>query len=157
MLESSPKTLLAFDYGLKQIGIAYGQTLTNSASGLTIIKASDGVPNWEDVEVVLTKWKPDLVLVGLPLNMDNSESELSGRARKFARRLHGRFAIEVLMIDERLTSREAKSMLREQQVSHRTRGTKGNGKSHDLTKIDHIAASLILQSWLENPGLGETP
>ena len=73
------KTLLAFDFGLKQIGVAYGQTLTNSASGLTIIKASDGVPRWTEVETVLNEWKPDLVLVGLPLNMDGSESELSGR------------------------------------------------------------------------------
>ena len=154
MPEASPKTLLAFDFGLKQIGIAYGQTLTGSASGLTIIKASDGVPNWVNVEAVLNEWKPNLVLVGLPLHMDGSESELSGRARKFARRLHGRFAVEVLMIDERLTSREAKSMLREQQEVS-PRGTKG--KSHDLTKIDHIAASLILQSWLENPELGKTP
>ena len=58
MPEAGPKTLLAFDFGLKQIGVAYGQTLTNSASGLTIIKASDGVPNWIDVEVVLNEWKP---------------------------------------------------------------------------------------------------
>jgi len=144
---------LAFDFGLKQIGVAYGQTLTNSASGLTIIKASDGVPNWIDVEVVLNEWKPNLILVGLPLHMDGSESELSGRARKFARRLHGRFAVEVLMIDERLTSREAKSMLREQQEVSKSR----KGKTHDLTKIDHIAASLILQSWLENPEFGSKP
>jgi putative Holliday junction resolvase len=146
------KTLLAFDFGLKQIGVAYGQTLTNSASGLTIIKASDGVPSWMEVESVLNEWKPDLVLVGLPLNMDGSESELSGRARKFGRRLQGRFAVDVMMIDERLSSREAKSMIREQQPS---RGRKG--KSHDLTKIDHIAASLILQTWLKNPELGQQP
>jgi putative Holliday junction resolvase len=146
------KTLLAFDFGLKQIGVAYGQTLTNSASGLTIIKASDGVPRWTEVETVLNEWKPDLVLVGLPLNMDDSESELSGRARKFGRRLQGRFAVDVMMIDERLSSREAKSMIREQQPS---RGRKG--KSHDLTKIDHIAASLILQTWLKNPELGQQP
>jgi putative Holliday junction resolvase len=147
------KTLLAFDFGLKQIGVAYGQTLTNSASGLTIIKASDGVPSWTEVETVLNEWKPDLVLVGLPLNMDDSESELSGRARKFGRRLQGRFAVDVMMIDERLTSREAKSMIREQQESSGGR----KGKSHDLTKIDHIAASLILQTWLENPELGQQP
>ncbi len=154
MPDADPKTLLAFDFGLKQIGVAYGQTLTCSASGLTIIRASDGVPDWADIEAVLLEWKPDLVLVGLPLNMDGSESELSGRARKFARRLHGRFAVAIMMIDERLTSREAKSMMREQR-EWAPRGKKG--KSHDLTKIDHIAASLILQSWLENPQLAQQP
>ena len=83
-------------------------------------------------------------MVGLPLNMDDSESELSARARKFARRLQGRFAVEVEMVDERLTSREAKALGREQ-------GTQ------DLTKIDHIAASLILQSWLDCPEIGAAP
>ena len=139
-----PKRLLGFDYGLKQIGVASGQTLTSSATGLTILKAVDGIPNWSQVEKLLTEWDPDLVVVGLPLNMDDSESELSGRARKFARRLRGRFAVEVEMVDERLTSREAKSMGREQ----------GN---QDLTKIDHVAAALILQSWLDSPSIGSPP
>jgi putative Holliday junction resolvase len=154
MPDSAPRTLLAFDFGLKQIGIAYGQTLTNSASGLTIIKAADGIPNWADIEGLLQEWKPDLVLVGLPLKMDDSESELSARSRKFARRLQGRFAIQVLMIDERLTSREAKSIIREQ---HEGAARSRKGKSHDLTKIDHIAASLILQGWFENPEIAQQP
>jgi len=141
---NKPKRLLGFDYGLKQIGVASGQTLTSSATGLTILKAVDGIPNWSQVEKLLTEWDPDLVVVGLPLNMDDSESELSGRARKFARRLQGRFAVEVEMVDERLTSREAKSMGREQ----------GN---QDLTKIDHVAAALILQSWLDSPSIGIAP
>ncbi|MDA9240613.1 Holliday junction resolvase RuvX [bacterium] len=141
---NKPRRLLGFDYGLKQIGVASGQTLTSSATGLTILKAVDGIPNWSQVEKLLTEWNPDLVVVGLPLNMDDSESELSGRARKFARRLQGRFAVEVEMVDERLTSREAKSMGREQ----------GN---QDLTKIDHVAAALILQSWLDSPSIGIAP
>jgi putative Holliday junction resolvase len=141
---NKPKSLLGFDYGLKQIGVANGQTLTSSASGLTILKAVDGIPDWSQVEKLLNEWKPDLVVVGLPLNMDDSESELSSRARKFARRLQGRFAVEVEMVDERLTSREAKMLGHEQ-------GTQ------DLTKIDHIAASLILQSWLDCPSLGSAP
>ena len=141
---NKPRRLLGFDYGLKQIGVASGQTLTSSATGLTILKAVDGIPNWSQVEKLLTEWNPDLVVVGLPLNMDDTESELSGRARKFARRLQGRFAVEVEMVDERLTSREAKSMGREQ----------GN---QDLTKIDHVAAALILQSWLDSPSIGSPP
>jgi len=142
--KKKPKSLLGFDYGLKQIGVANGQTLTCSATGLTILKAVDGIPDWVKVETLLNEWKPDLVVVGLPLNMDDSESELSTRARKFARRLQGRFAVEVEMVDERLTSREAKMLGREQ-------GTQ------DLTKIDHIAASLILQSWLDSPDIGSAP
>ena len=138
------KRLLGFDFGLKQIGVASGQTLTSSATGLTILKAVDGIPKWDQVEKLLKEWSPDLVVVGLPLNMDDSESDLSNRARKFARRLQGRFAVEVEMVDERLTSREAKSIGRDQ-------------RTQDLTKIDHIAASLILQSWLDAPSIGTAP
>ena len=144
------QTIIAFDYGLRQIGVAHGQTLTCSAEGISILKASDGVPNWRQIEALLLEWKPSLLLVGLPINMDGSESELSRLARKFARRLNGRFNIEVMMVDERLTSQEAKSTLRE------TNSDRANSKI-DLTKIDHFAAALILQSWLDQPALGQTP
>ncbi|MDG2019199.1 MAG: Holliday junction resolvase RuvX [Porticoccaceae bacterium] len=144
------QTLMAFDYGLRQIGVAHGQTLTSSAEGVGILKASDGVPNWDQVHSLLNEWKPGLLLVGLPLNMDGSESELSRLARKFARRLHGRFNLDVLMVDERLTSQDAKSSLREA-------GSSREGGKVDLTKIDHLAAALILQSWLDQPSLGQKP
>lgn len=98
------KTLLAFDYGTRNIGVASGQTLTCSATEQSPLKARDGVPDWQQVEKLLQEWQPDLVLVGLPLNMDGSESELSARARKFANRLHGRFGVKVELVDERLTS-----------------------------------------------------
>ena len=144
------QTVIAFDYGLRQIGVAHGQTLTCSAEGIHILKASDGVPNWDQTEALLLEWKPNLLLVGLPLNMDGSESELSRLARKFARRLQGRFNIEVMMVDERLTSQDAKSTLR-------AAGSDRQSGKIDLTKIDHLAAALILQSWLDQPTLGQAP
>ena len=152
MPEAKHQTLLCFDFGLKQIGVAYGQTLTAAARGLTIIKASDGAPDWSQVTEVISEWKPSLLLVGLPLNMDGTASELSERTHRFARRLQGRYNIDVQMVDERLTSREAKSMLQEEQRSGARKG-----KISDLTKIDHLAAALILQTWLENPHLGKSP
>ena len=146
------KTVLAFDFGLKQIGVAQGHTLIDSANGLAIIKANEGSPDWSAIKEIIEKWQPDLLLVGLPLNMDNSESELSQKARRFARRLEGRFSIQVLMIDERLTSREAKSIIHQEQ---RNCGRKT--RAQDLTKIDHLAAALILQGWLQAPELGQKP
>lgn len=131
------KTLLAFDYGTQNIGVAYGQSLTNSASELSPLKARDGIPNWDEVESLLKEWKPELVLVGLPLNMDDSESELSQRARKFGNRLHGRFGIKVEMMDERLSTFAAKEEAAE-------RGHKGN---YAQAPVDSIAARLILESW----------
>ena len=141
-----PISLMAFDFGLQQIGVAYGQTVTKQAKGLTIIKAQDGTPNWITITGLIDKWQPNILLVGLPLNMDSSESELSGRARKFARRLEGRFASPVKMVDERLSTREAKSIIRENQNGN-------SGQDIDLTKIDHIAAAVILQSWFDDPSI----
>jgi putative Holliday junction resolvase len=131
--------LLAFDYGTKNIGVATGQTITSSANSLTPLKAKDGIPDWTHIEKLIQEWKPDLVLVGLPLNMDDSESELSARARKFANRLHGRFGVQIEMIDERLTSFEAKG-----EVMNR-----GGSRDYKNNPVDSIAARLILESWFE--------
>ena len=143
----TPISVLSFDFGLKQIGIAYGQTLTKCAKGIVILKAKDGIPNWDAVGDLINEWKPNLLLVGLPLNMDSSESELSARARKFARRIEGRFSADVQMVDERLTSQEAKMLVREN-------SNKDGSRLVDFTKVDHIAAALILQSWLDDHTLG---
>jgi putative Holliday junction resolvase len=133
------KHLIAFDYGTKVIGVACGQTLTHTARALNPLKAQDGVPNWDQVEDLLQEWQPDLLVIGLPLNMDGSPSELSQRAEKFARRLHGRFGLATEMVDERLSSFEAKGRVIEQTGSR-------DFKQHD---VDSIAAELILQSWFE--------
>ena len=133
------KTLLAFDYGTKNIGVATGQTITSSATSLAPLKAKDGVPDWTQIEKIIAEWKPDLVLVGLPLNMDDSESELSARARKFANRLNGRFGVKIEMVDERLTSFEAKG-----EVMRR-----GASRDYKNNPVDSIAARIILESWLE--------
>ncbi len=131
-------TALAFDYGLKNIGVAYGQSLTGTARELPPLPARDGVPDWERLGALIQEWQPQLLLVGLPLNMDDSESELSRRARKFGNRLHGRFGLPVELFDERLTTRLAKEEARQ-------RGHRGNFAAQP---IDSIAARLLLESWL---------
>lgn len=133
------KTLLAFDYGTKNIGVATGQTITSSANSLAPLKAKDGIPDWNQIEKIIKEWNPDLVLVGLPLNMDESESELSARARKFANRLNGRFGVKIEMVDERLTSFEAKGEVM----------SRGGSRDYKNNPVDSIAARLILESWLE--------
>jgi putative Holliday junction resolvase len=133
------KSLLAFDYGTKNIGVATGQTITRSANAQAQLKARDGVPDWAQIEKLLQEWQPDLVLVGLPLNMDGSESELSTRARKFANRLHGRFGVKVELVDERLSSFEAKGEVMKQ----------GGSRHYKHDPVDSIAARLILESWFE--------
>ncbi|MGH1487348.1 MAG: Holliday junction resolvase RuvX [Cellvibrionaceae bacterium] len=130
-------TALAFDYGLRSIGVAYGQSLTGTARPLQALKAKDGIPDWTIIEALIKEWKPNLLVIGLPLNMDDSESELSKRARKFGNRLHGRFNIKIAFMDERLSSFEAKQDAKE-------KGHKGDYKKDP---IDSFAAQIILEGW----------
>lgn len=133
------KTLIAFDYGTKTIGSAIGQTITGTASELQSIAANDGVPkNWQQIEQLLKEWQPDLCLVGLPLNMDGSRSEMSARAEKFARRLEGRFGVKTEMMDERLSSFEARGSIINESGS----------RDFKAQNIDNRSAKLILESWL---------
>lgn len=131
---------MAFDYGLKNIGVAVGQTVTQTGTELPALSARDGIPQWDQIEKLLNEWQVGTILVGLPLNMDDSESELSKRARKFGNRLHGRFGIDVHWVDERLSTREAKAEAAE-------RGHRGN---YGDEPIDSIAARIILESWLHS-------
>lgn len=130
-------TILAFDYGSKYLGVAVGQAITCSASPLNHLKMRDGGPPWDSIAALLEQWQPSCVVVGLPLNMDTTESEMSRRARRFANRLNGRFGVKVELQDERLSSFEAKDRL-SLQGEERTRGG----------AIDSLAAVLILELWL---------
>ncbi len=132
--------VLAFDFGLRQIGVAVGETQTRSARPLTILKASDGVPDWQLVARRVDEFRPAFLVVGLPLNIDGSESAMSGRARKFGNRLHGRFGLPVYWQDERLSSREVKSVAAEKPARGR--------RAARLDQVDDRAAALILQDFL---------
>lgn len=133
------ETILAFDFGTNSIGCAVGQSITGTAQSLPAFKAQDGIPNWEQIGKVLAEWKPDLLVVGLPLNMDGTEQPLTQRARKFGNRLNGRFNIPVVFQDERLTTVAARTEIFERD------GFRALKKG----KIDSISACLILESWFE--------
>jgi len=130
--------VLGFDYGLRQIGVAAGNRQLGTAMALTVLRARDGMPDWNALAQLLAEWQPGLLVVGLPLNMDGSDSDMSARARRFANRLHGRFSLPVALVDERLSSRAAKDILREQ-------GHRGDFRAEPA---DSMAAQLILETWL---------
>jgi putative Holliday junction resolvase len=134
------RLLLGFDYGTRQIGVAVGQVITGQARELCTLKAQDGVPDWQKVEALVREWQPDAMVVGLPLNMDGTPSDMCVRAEKFARRLNGRFNLPVHTHDERLTTFEAKG-------ERMARG--GQKGSYRDNPVDAIAARLLLQGWLD--------
>ncbi|ARN73721.1 Holliday junction resolvase RuvX [Oceanicoccus sagamiensis] len=131
------KTILCFDYGTKSIGVAVGQSITQTANPLADLKAKDGIPDWDELKKLIDEWQPNLLLVGLPLNMDGSPSEIGVRAKKFANRLHGRFGLPFEMADERLSSFEAKGEIIQQTGS----------RDFKKNNVDSLAAKVILESW----------
>jgi putative Holliday junction resolvase len=137
---STAQTVMGFDFGTKSIGIATGNSLTGSATPLVAIKAQDGIPNWDQIEVLLKEWQPDRLIIGLPLNMDGTEQELTQRARKFGNRLNGRFGYPIEFQDERLTTTDAKARLFE----------KGGYKALAKGAVDNASAALIIESWFES-------
>ena len=120
--------VLAFDFGLRNIGVAVGQRVTESASPVVTLKASNGTPSWPQMQTLIEQWNPATLLVGLPLNMDDSESDMSKLARVFAKQLRRRFKLPVEMVDERLTTFVAARA--------------------DPKQAHEVAAVLIAQTWL---------
>ncbi|GGE62322.1 putative pre-16S rRNA nuclease [Streptosporangium jomthongense] len=137
MPESGRRSLMAFDFGLRRIGVAVGQEFLGTGQPLAMISADNGSPDWDQIGRLLAEWQPDTVLVGLPLNMDDSENEMCARARKFGKRLHGRFHVPVEMVDERLTSYEAKGKVM----------AAGGSRDFGRHGVDDRAAVLILETW----------
>ncbi len=129
--------LIGFDFGMKRIGIAVGQTVTQTARPLETIMASRGVPNWHDIAKIIKKWQPDALVVGIPLNMDGTDQPVTLAARQFAQALSKQTQLTVYEMDERLTTKDARERLFAQ----------GGYKALQGGQIDQIAAQLILQNW----------
>ena len=124
-------TLLAFDFGLKKIGVAMGNTVLKQAKPLSIIRAQTRQERFAQIEALIKTWQPDLLVVGLPLTTEGEEQYASSHSRPFANQLHGRFNKPVVLVDERGSSLEAQAIL----------GT------HE--EDDAVAAAVILQRYFD--------
>lgn len=125
------ETLIGFDFGIKKIGVALGNTITMQASPLIILRPITKIQRFDLVGTVLNEWQPHKIIVGLPLTLAGKEQEASAAARRFARQLQGRFHIPVVLVDERGSSMEAQRVL----------GTNADD--------DAVAAAIILQRYLD--------
>lgn len=124
------ETVLAFDFGLKRIGVAVGNTILKQAQPLTIIRAATNDDKFVAIEALICEWQPSLCVVGLPMHPDGAEHEMSLRCRRFANQLHGRFNVATVLVDERYSSA----------VISRQRGE----------TIDDQAAAIILQQYFDD-------
>lgn len=135
-------TVLCFDFGLKRIGVAVGQTVTRSAHPLTVLKANQGTPNWLLVTQLIKEWQPDALVVGIPLNMDGSQQPISELAHVFAQALREQSALTVYEVDERLTTIEARATI-----------FADGGYRALRAPVDGVAAQIILEDWLRTINL----
>ena len=125
--------IIAFDYGEKKIGVAVGQTSTNTSSPLQIIFNKDNKTNWISISSLLDEWKPDLILLGKPLNMDGSDSEIMKKVDKFYKELKSIYDVDIEFVDERLTTFEAREILKDEK--------------HD--NVDAHAAKILIDNWFD--------
>ena len=132
------ETFLGFDYGTKRIGVAVGNSVSGSASALDTIRVKNEQPDWEHITRLIEEWQPDALIVGWPIQMDESDNPVTAKARRFGNRLHGRYRLPVHHIDERLSTHMALSEIREAGYNGR--------RSRGL--VDSYAAREILQTFL---------
>jgi putative Holliday junction resolvase len=138
--------VLSFDYGLRRIGVAVGNTLTGTAEALATVAAQDGRPDWPALDRLIADWRPAAIVAGVPYNARGGETRLATAALRFADELGDRYGIEVYRVDERLTSREAEDSFRE------LRRSGAKAKRVRRGEIDREAARLLLMQWLRGPG-----
>ncbi len=138
MTKNLSNILLGFDFGMKRIGVAVGQTVTKTARPLETLKAKLGLPQWDRLNKIVQKWQPDAFVVGIPLNMDGTEQPLTANAKHFAQMLETRYQIPVYEMDERLSTKDARERI----------FNEGGFKALQDGQVDSVAAQLILQNWL---------
>lgn len=138
--------ILCFDFGLRRIGTAIGQATTRTASTLQTIsngQSSGQAPDWAAIARLVKEWKPSQFLVGLPLDTDGNETEMSLQARRFGAALEQRYERPCIYFDERFSSRAAGERFVELRAS-------GQARRKDAKQLDSVAAQLILQNWLQS-------
>lgn len=141
-MPGTPETILAFDFGLRRIGVAVGQQVTDSASPLGIVHNDENGPDWGGIGNFIKEWRPARLIVGMPSHADGTASEIAAVVRSFIGELD-RFDLPIEAVDERYSSVEAEAQLKAQ----RTKGLRGRIRKE---MIDAAAAVQIAERWLNN-------
>lgn len=134
-------TVIAFDFGLKRTGVAVGNTLTGSASPETTLNSVEDKPDWDGISRLVNEWNPSLFVVGMPTELDGTDSPLKARIERFCNQLNGRYNLPVDQENEQFTSIEASRRLKELRQS-------GRKKKVQKEEVDKLAAAIILENWM---------
>jgi putative holliday junction resolvase len=137
-LATESSTFIAFDFGMKKMGVAVGQSITMTATTLDALQMVKGVPNWNAISKLIEQWRPSGFVVGIPLNMDATPQPITSKARQFAAMLQEKFGLQVYEVDERLTTVAARQQLFEL----------GGYRALQEISIDSFAAKIILEAWM---------
>ena len=140
-MPGTPETIIAFDFGQRRIGVAVGQQVTSSASPLDVVTNGESGPDWQQIGDLIREWRPDRLIVGMPMHADGTASAVTDLVTDFVEQL-GRFELPIESVDERYTSVEAQALLKSQRAEGlRGRISKGT--------IDSVAATVIAERWLK--------
>lgn len=140
-----PQSIVAFDYGTKRIGVAVGQTVSGTASPVATVRSRNGTPDWNAIRAIIESFAPEALVVGIPIDRDENEDAvptehpMTGPVMRFADQLHGLFGLPVHIVDERLSTYEARK------------------RAPDAVVIDAVAAQVILETWLHASALPGAP
>lgn len=147
---SAPVCVLGFDVGSRRIGVAVGNSVSQTARALAVVDASDAGPDWARIDALLREWKPDRLLVGEPLTLDGQEQPATRRARRFAQEIHIRAGLPVDLVDERSSSKEADRRFAQRRQT-------GQARRKDAAVLDAVAAEIIVERWLQNGAYASSP
>lgn len=139
-------SVLGFDFGGRRIGCAIGQSFTGTASPLEVINANQGEPDWPAIDRLVKEWRPNALVVGLPVHMDGTEQPMTERSRVFASALSERTGLTVHLADERNSSREAEAQFKQSRQA-------GTRKRKHGSQLDSIAAQIIIERWMQSGGV----
>lgn len=135
------KCVLGFDFGTQRIGVAVGQSVTGTASPITILSAHQGVPDWQQIKKLIDEWQPARLVVGLPLNMDGTEGDITQQARRFTEKLAELTQLPTETIDERLSTLAAEALV----------------DPRKKKRVDGLAAMVIVETWLAHDKRNSSP
>ena len=137
-------TVLGFDVGARRIGVAVGSAFGHGARALAVVDVHAHGPDWPAIDRLQKEWRPDGLIVGDPMTLDGGDQPIRRFARDFASQLQARYALPVVLVDERASSIEAAQRFAADRAE-------GRRKRRDAAALDAVAAAVIVERWLAAP------